>query len=746
MQLDETESPLVLVRPDDRAETVLARVIATGALRVQLLVPPGVVALQQPQEADCLSRLATAAGISLVLLSADPATLEAARLGAIPTVTLSAAPVRPRPAPPAAPTSPIMPAPPVPPASSPYRTQVLDKAAATPPVAPTSPVTPVPPVSPASSPYRTQALDKAVPTPPVAKAPSTDDAFLASLDELDAGLAARPPAAGDADVSAATASLAAALKEPQAPPVRSRAADDAEVSAATASLEAALKEPAGPPVRSRAAGDADGAAATASLEAALKEPAGPPVRSRAADDLLSAALTDEAALPPPARPRPHRAPPPNPRPQSAPAPQTQRRREPRSAPVAAAPVRRMWLIGALALALLMLVVGVLAWDSRVTVAVTPPVRLELVEQLTALPVPIIAPGSVTTTAVQAERLSADVSFMSEGQVTEGTRIPSGSAGGTVTIFNSTQQTIVLPAGTEFIAVQEGKDVPFVSTADVQVPGATTSDTGAQVITSRGQASLTVLARSPGSASNVAANTIKRVAPSGGVPFNVNTGGFIVQHAALTGGSEEEARIVKDDNVQALMLPALEGLDAEARRQLDAQARAHGLSLDLNTIMPRRTDLEHLQGFETNVQPMAGQAVDPANPRFTLTVRAPYSALAVPPDKPLDRQLGPVLAEQLMQAGRIVAGDCRAPSVTNWRWDRESLLVDGRIAPDVLSLGCTGGLDAALLNRVREVVRGKTRDEARAALDALVAQGLIGTYSLPNVQHLPLWDWQIEVRG
>ena len=717
MQLDETESPLVLVRPDDRAETVLARVIATGALRVQLLVPPGVVALQQPQEADCLSRLATAAGISLVLLSADPATLEAARLGAIPTVTLSAAPVRPRPAPPAAPTSPIMPAPPVPPASSPYRTQVLDKAAATPPVAPTSPVAPVPPVSPASSPYRTQALDKAVPTPPVAKAPSADDAFLASLDELDAGLAARPPAAGDADVSAATASLAAALKEPQAPPVRSRAADDAEVSAATASLEAALKEP-----------------------------AGPPVRSRAADDLLSAALTDEAALPPPARPRPHRAPPPNPRPQSAPAPQTQRRREPRSAPVAAAPVRRMWLIGALALALLMLVVGVLAWDSRVTVAVTPPVRLELVEQLTALPVPIIAPGSVTTTAVQAERLSADVSFMSEGQVTEGTRIPSGSAGGTVTIFNSTQQTIVLPAGTEFIAVQEGKDVPFVSTADVQVPGATTSDTGAQVITSRGQASLTVLARSPGSASNVAANTIKRVAPSGGVPFNVNTGGFIVQHAALTGGSEEEARIVKDDNVQALMLPALEGLDAEARRQLDAQARAHGLSLDLNTIMPRRTDLEHLQGFETNVQPMAGQAVDPANPRFTLTVRAPYSALAVPPDKPLDRQLGPVLAEQLMQAGRIVAGDCRAPSVTNWRWDRESLLVDGRIAPDVLSLGCTGGLDAALLNRVREVVRGKTRDEARAALDALVAQGLIGTYSLPNVQHLPLWDWQIEVRG
>ena len=137
---------------------------------------------------------------------------------------------------------------------------------------------------------------------------------------------------------------------------------------------------------------------------------------------------------------------------------------------------------------------------------------------------------------------------------------------------------------------------------------------------------------------------------------------------------------------------------------------------------------------------------PRSPRFTLTVQASYSALGVPADRPLDRQLGPVLTEQLLQAGRISVGDCRAPAVTSWSWDGERLLVDGQIGPDTLSPGCQGGLDQAALDQVREAVRGKTRAEAQAALDALVAQGVIGGYTLPDVQRLPEWDWQLTVRG
>jgi hypothetical protein len=325
--------------------------------------------------------------------------------------------------------------------------------------------------------------------------------------------------------------------------------------------------------------------------------------------------------------------------------------------------------------------------------------------------------------------------------------PSGSAGGVITIFNSTQQAVLLPAGTEFIAIRaDGQEVPFLSLEDVLVPAATTSDTGAQVITSRGQASVSVQARSAGSGSNVDGGSVRRITPPGGAPFSVGTGGFLVQHGPLTGGSEEEVRIVKDSDAEALLAPALEGLDNEARRRLDELARARGLSLEPSTITPRRADLEQLRGFETLVQPAIGQSLDPTFPRFSLIVRAQYGALATAPDRPIESQLGPALTEQLRQAGRLVPGDCRAPAVTGWRWDGESLLLDGLIAPDTVSPGCTGGLDAAVLEQVRAAVRGKSRAEAAAALDAMVAAGLIGGYTLPEGERMPGWDWQIQVEG
>lgn len=658
MVLDETATPLVLVGPDDRAETVLERARAAGAARVQLLVPEGVAALRRPDEVARLAALAEQAGIGLLLITSDAETLAAARRARVPTVAVSGARVE---APPAAPPAP---------------------AAASEAAAPPAPARP-------SGPYSTRVLDRA-PAP----APDADKTFLAGLDDLDAPAPASPGQAR-AEEAAAAASIAAALREP------------------------------------------------------------PPTMTD--EELLAATLAAEPGLTPPRVARPAPAPAPGPAPslreaRSFPQARAAPRREPRPRPPVAAPpaARRTWPIVALTLALLVLlgaIGAVLLWSSRVEVTVTPPPRPETVEPISALPVPLAAPGSGAATAVEAEPVRSEVAFSVEGEVTEGTLTPAGSAGGTLTIFNSTSQAVPLPAGTEFVAVRpDGQEVPFVSDAEVLVPGATTSDTGAQVITSRGQASVPVTARSPGSGSNVEGNTVRRVVPPGGVPFSVDTGGFIIQHPPLTGGSEEEVRIVKDTNVQALLAPALEGLDAEARAQLGGLAQARGLGLDPTTVVPRRSELEQLQGFDYVVQPAVGQTLDPNNPRFTLTVQASYSGLGVPADRPLDRQLGPVLTEQLLQAGRITAGDCRAPAVTGWSWDGERLLVDGQIAPDTLSPGCQGGLDQAALDQVREAVRGKSREEATAALDALVAQGLIGGYTLPDVERLPGWDWQLTVRG
>lgn len=453
------------------------------------------------------------------------------------------------------------------------------------------------------------------------------------------------------------------------------------------------------------------------------------------EEVLRAALEGDvaAASPPPTVEPPPRRPEPPPR-----------RPEP-----PAQPRRRAWPIYALSALLLLLLAAigaVLFFGGRVTVAVSPPPRATTSAPFTGLPVPLLGPGSgVSGTAVIAEPIVSTVAVTATGTVAEGTLTPVGSAEGPVTILNSSGQAILLPAGTEFVAIRpDGQEAPFTSAADVLVPAAATADQGAQIVTTRGQAQVTVTARSPGSASNVEANTIRRITPPGGPSFNVSAGSLLVQHPPLTGGSEELVYIVKESDVQPLLAPALEQLDAEARRQLSSLARASGLALDPSTINPRRSDLEQLQGFTQFVNPPPGAPADPANPRFELTLQASYSALATPPDQPLNAQFGPVVTEQLRQAGLIQPGECRAPVVTEWRWDGQTLFVDGSIEPDTVSPRCQGGVEPAVLEQVRAAVRGKSYQEADAALRQLAAQGLIGDYRLPEVARMPRFGWQIGV--
>lgn len=419
----------------------------------------------------------------------------------------------------------------------------------------------------------------------------------------------------------------------------------------------------------------------------------------------------------------------------------------RPAPVPSRRRHRGLMVALTAIPLLVLLItsaALILLSSRVTITVTAPLRPEMVEPVAALPLPLTTLGSGTTTAIAAEVIGEQVAFSVAGEVVEGTLSPSSSARGTITIFNSTPQEVQLPMGTEFIALRgDGQEVAFLSLTDLTIPASTTIDTGAQIITNRGQASVDVEARSPGSGSNVEGNSVQRITPPGGITFNVGMGGLLVQHDPLAGGAEAEIRIVKDSDVAKLLASALEGLDAEARRRLEDRANNRGLTLEVTTIQPNRTELEQLQGFEQEIDPTLGQE---ATPGFTLTVQANYSALVTAPERTLELQLGAAFTEQLRQAGRLMPGDCRTSAVTNWRWDGTALqlFVEGQIVPDTTTPGCGGELSTELLEQVREVVRGKSRAEAEAALDAMVASGLIGSYRLPAIDYLPDWDWQLQV--
>jgi hypothetical protein len=547
------------------------------------------------------------------------------------------------------------------------------------------------------------------------------------------------------DLSDGDAAFLDALDDLDLAPVVSRNANDAELAAAFDSLSTTLHDT---PRRASSA-DADLAADLDSIDFGIDEraaPAAPRPRIRPEDIELSAAERTRAAGHKSVSPRPA------PRPRPADDDDATTIPMPRRS---TAPARKQstsdlnpWLIPALsaALVLLLLLLGfVIVMGNRVTIAVTAPVRSENVVPIAALPLALTSPGmGESTTAIQAEALASDVAFSADGVVTQGTLAPSGTANGIVTILSLNNQPITLPAGTEFVAVQpNGQEVPFISAADVVVPPATTQDTGAQVVTSRGQVDLAVTARSAGSASNVDANTIRRMILPDGQSFTVDAGALIVRHNALIGGTEAEVFIVNERDLQPALAAALTGLDAEARRQISGLASARGLVLEETTITPRRSDLEQLQGFESFVSPPIGETVSPEQATFSVTTQARYAALATPAGSSLQSQIEQVFAEQLRQAGLLTPGDCRAPFISGWYWNGATLTVDGTIAPDP---NCGAELDAAAYNQVRNAVRGKSRAEAIVALDALVAQGLIGGYTLPNVDRMPGWNWQIRVES
>ncbi|WP_322823254.1 baseplate J/gp47 family protein [Chloroflexus sp.] len=681
MMTDETA--LVLALPEDTAESLMAKVRTTHAANVQILAPEGTVALQRVAGTDALRDLATAAGINLTIISSDPGILKAARQSRLATIEVTGAHVQ----------------------------------------------APVP-----STPFT-----------PGEDLPAEDLEFLAALDELAANgnnldLFA-PPSEQKRPVAADTRPIAApetrpipttsSPSTPATPPAMGD--DDLEFFDALDDLAAAFEqERTGtppPPIPS------------------AREASAQPPRVRPEDIQLSAAevaradqigrrseadRTQRTTAEPRREPRPEPVAPPTRR-AATPAPRTTTRSQ--------AQLFRALLIG---LIILLALTGILI---VVTQSVTIVVRLPVRETtpVVGLAIPITAVSTASANAVNAEPLETTVAISTHGEVTEGVLTPVSSASGAITLFNQNTQPITIPAGSEFVAFgPDNQPIPFISKADVTVPGAVTTRSGNQIITTFGEAAVQIEARSPGSASNIPANTIRELRIAGGPTINLVSGLLTVSHDAIGGGTDEEVRVIKESDVRRYLAQALTDLDQEARRQLDGLALAHNLRLEPTTVSPSRAELEQLAGFELIVDPPIGTSLSRDNPFFTITVQSRYSGLAISGDSAaFQRQLADAFNSQLIQNGQLRPGDCRAAFVQGWRWDGATLRIDGSIGPDP---ACGNELDPATRAAIQNAVLGRTRTEAEAALQELVAAGRLAGFELPdNVDRFPGWSWQLRIR-
>ena len=703
---------LVLAMPGESVEAIIEKLRLTGSRSLQLLVPDGVIALQNLGGVEQLRRFIAVGGIDLVLITSDQATLNAAQMGDLATLSVQGAQVRAPSAPPVATVQP-----------SPYATRRL----------------------PESGPKR---------PPPVPSEALDDDALLRELEAL---YAVPPPAAPPTVVL-----LPVAVPPPitpLAPPAAAAkpAQSDEDFFAALDDLSETINTGTGS--ASAPVGyddfaselDAWGETTSQSPTPARSEPARPRVRPEdialSADEVRRAGVSARRTAPAPARPAPR----PVARPMPAPTPS-------RRSPVdeddydddefEAAP-RRSWLLPAIILgliALLALIGAVILLGNQAEVQVSLSITNEAIAPFSQLAIPLVAPGQASTTAVVAQQVSADVPFSANGTVTEATQAPSASAAGPILILSLNAQPFSFPAGVEFIAIKaDGQEVRFVSEAPIDVPPASTSDQGAQIVTTRGQVQVNIVARAPGSASNIEPNTIRQMLVPGQPPIDVTGGNLVVRHDPIGGGAEQEIRIVKESDVQRLLGEALAGLDNRARQVLEEQLASQGdLGLEVSTISPTTADLNALRGFEFATTPAVGQPVDPANPTFNLSVQARYSALATPKNNPLTKQIGEVAPEQLSIAGLLRLNACQSPQVNSWLWDGSRLTVDGQVGPDTSPACVDKQLNPATIQRVKDAVRGKPQAEAELALQNLVSEGLIASFQLPAMASLPGWDNQISV--
>lgn len=700
----EEGSALVVIQPEDGIDAILKKIRAAGTTRVQVLVPDGIKALQSSDSYETLRRSLTQDQIDMEIISSDETILKTARSNQFNTIAVQGTHVTL--------TGESIPA--SPPARQTRDTDAdLSLLLAQAPTAASPPKQPAPASTPA--PADTEAefdpfselddLGDVLSGQQPASASGEYDAFADELDSLSDTLSQSAPASADYDpfadeldslsstLSGATSAQASTARPAATPQARPRIRpEDIELSAEEKKQAASVRTGGG---RKETPGK--------------KEPKTP--RSTAAERKAASmgafGQQQHASI---------------------------------SASNLSAPMNAFGII----IALVIIVFGayIVLFGKRTTVTVALPALTQQTIAFDNQPLPIAEAGSeATDQAVRAERISALVVFTTTGQVQSETMSPGAAANGSITMLNQGTQPVSFPAGTEFIATNtQGQEVRFVSDGPINVPSSTTDRQGRQIVTTMGETQATITARSAGSNSNINANAITHIVPPGQPPIQVNAGGIFLEHGAITGGSEQTIRIVKDSDVQNKLSEALTGLSNQARETLASTAQAMNLELEATTTSPTEEAIARGEGYEVTVIPPVGQPVDdPANATFYVQVRGQFHALATPADKPLNQQLPTVAFNQLQNQGVITPGLNLVAEVQDWHWDGSSLTTDGILKPSETQ---GSGLDPAKRIAILNALKGKTQQQAQATLEQFKQEGTISGYQLPNVQKLPAWDFQL----
>lgn len=716
MSTDDASS-VVLIHPDDTVNTIMLKVRGSGSSQVQLLVPEGITELQSPASCETLRRSLEADHIGLTIISADEKTLQAASQSHVDTIVVQGAAISLPDASPAQSGG----APP-PPAIAPVQEEMPDD-------------------------YDDFAAELDSLSDTMSETPESSDdydPFAAELDSLSDAFSGGTPEGYDdfaAELDDLGDTLSGQTPARSAQPSAS-GSEEFDPFAELDDLGATMESSSQPPDKS--AGRAKPASAAPQ----------PRRRIRPEDIELSDEEKDRAASVRPGGGR--RADSGDDKPakkKSSGAPSLKELRQQASAGIPSGskssdssevPIPLPYLAAVIVIPMIVVIIAIL-WFGRTTVLVAPPVLQTEEIAFADYVVPIGQAGAEgVSQVIQAQRIESVVNSTEAGSVSGAVEAPAASAQGSVVLLNTGFQAVTLPQGTEFIATNlQGQEVRFTSDADVTIPAASTVQQGRQIITTLGETQVTITARSPGSNSNIAENTITHIAIPGQEPFSVQAGAITIEHGAISGGTEQTVHVVKDDDVYPVLELALTKLNNQARQQLKAQAEQQGINLETTTIWPTTLYLSGGEGYESTVVPDVGQPVaDPNNPSFSVTVQANYNALATPLESPLSQQLDMVLPDLFQQTGMITPGTGLKPSVSDWRWDGEKLVVDG-----VLQSTISGNdIDGQTRAMVRNAIKGKSREEAEAALEQLRLQGLIGAYQLPaDKTAIPTWDFLLSLK-
>jgi len=736
-QLDQSGDPLLLpITPGSSVEEIARLVRESGAARVELLVPDKTDALQSAEGACALRDAAVASGVRLTIFTADDRIAQAASEANLDVFGVGAKVAAPRPrrverldaeAPAQQPArfaaAPVEAVPPAPAAEEP----------------PFEPDMHTAPELPASEPAAAASM-------PGAAADDTD--FLSRLDAFDHPAAAEGApeshaaeeqprlgrssqgailfdAPGDLGVPRPTDYVwpAAAYDQVDAP------ADDEPAPLPAATLEAPSdEEPAFVPEElEQEQAEPAGGGGRPSMLAALfgflparatagAAPAAPHAQRSAPKQALSARIAGATA---PARPRPVPVAQPQPRHRG---------------------FKPAWLL----IPLLLLVGSGLVWFADVdlrsaaasfvpsvapSLEIEPPLRSTEAVQMPDTLVPLVSEpvSDASSSDVQGIVLSAPVTIAVEGTATTTTLLPFSKASGTLLFSNPSSQPITIPAGTP----TQANGLEFTFDESVTVPAAVSDFAG----TRNGQATARLTARLPGAQGNIVAGTITSVPgyTGGAGPLRV------LQEQAFAGGSDAEVVIVTPDDVNRLLPEALTKLYAKGVQDINAAlAAVPGFELaqtqGTTAISPTQQLLADVQLGDFEVFPAIGQVVSPElNGVFRLSMTRQFEALANPVDQPIDEQLRRAVANLRNREGGSVTPE--EVQITGWRRADGGLRVDAVITP-------RAGYQEVPPERAEQIaasIRGRSVAEARAELERLRSEGLIGSYQLPE-------DWQAVPDG